>query len=790
MDTTAFASPPRPFSASPHLAEAVSAASANPLNSYSFPPAPPRTADGLKSGLSPPTRTSPRRRSRTAGDDSQFSFRPPPPAHVKSEDDILHRVDESRPHSSGAAIPSIDVDESHVRANHLPPLPSFPVEYSTLARTIVRGGDAREVVSSFAYSQFVQGGGGAGEPTSATSSLPTFHRPRQDLYDPTAPPQYPSFPQYRHQAPAPSHAPSSFARPAAPSSSYSNGPRGPPVGWAKPREPRDDPHFPRLAFPSFPTPSHPSSSSLLPWSNPHSHSMARTTSNQSGVSSTTAASSSSSSYFSNGHEYPDLPHLHSLYAHDHHVNPAYIGGLDGYRDRPDALSLWSASGPSSGPVEERDDDGNREPALSSVASLALDEDELPDPHAHRSVRSTYSGDLPASSSTRSRRARSARVPRVKLSPSESNNKRRVTSNIFHPSPQSMLAPGAIAPNQPRRTKNRLALGSYNSPDLPSDAEFATMPTKKSRGRRPPTTPALGIDVDLVGATVEVEPNGVGTADDGMRGELASYAGVTKTGRPKKVFFCKVPDCGKVFKRSEHLKRHVRSIHTNDRPFQCQWPGCAKFFSRHDNLNQHLRVHREPGVTDDEFSAALAACFNRRLQEVEAESAALSSGNSVASSSLGGGTEPNRGHGPGGAMAFFAEGLVVAGEDEAHARAFERLDTFDTDDRRFGAGGPTLEWEGDAISRSGTHSNSNSSLVLAPPDHRQTGANGVGVSIAASTRGGGSRRRAFQGGRGGWSAKQAAGGTEDDDDDDGGGEPESDDLSGDDEADGDGEWVPA
>jgi hypothetical protein len=30
---------------------------------------------------------------------------------------------------------------------------------------------------------------------------------------------------------------------------------------------------------------------------------------------------------------------------------------------------------------------------------------------------------------------------------------------------------------------------------------------------------------------------------------------------QKVFTCKHDDCGKVFKRSEHLKRHVRSIHT-------------------------------------------------------------------------------------------------------------------------------------------------------------------------------------------------------------------------------------
>ncbi|KAK3847263.1 MAG: hypothetical protein J3R72DRAFT_188646 [Linnemannia gamsii] len=31
--------------------------------------------------------------------------------------------------------------------------------------------------------------------------------------------------------------------------------------------------------------------------------------------------------------------------------------------------------------------------------------------------------------------------------------------------------------------------------------------------------------------------------------------------PSRVFNCNIDDCGKLFKRSEHLKRHVRSVHT-------------------------------------------------------------------------------------------------------------------------------------------------------------------------------------------------------------------------------------
>ncbi|KAL0142404.1 hypothetical protein V8B55DRAFT_1328193 [Mucor lusitanicus] len=59
----------------------------------------------------------------------------------------------------------------------------------------------------------------------------------------------------------------------------------------------------------------------------------------------------------------------------------------------------------------------------------------------------------------------------------------------------------------------------------------------------------------------------------------------------RMFACKSEGCGKVFKRSEHLKRHVRSIHTMEKPFKCPYQSCNKRFSRSDNLNQHIRIHR-------------------------------------------------------------------------------------------------------------------------------------------------------------------------------------------------------
>ncbi|KAI8883269.1 hypothetical protein K501DRAFT_126363, partial [Backusella circina FSU 941] len=58
----------------------------------------------------------------------------------------------------------------------------------------------------------------------------------------------------------------------------------------------------------------------------------------------------------------------------------------------------------------------------------------------------------------------------------------------------------------------------------------------------------------------------------------------------RTFACKTEDCGKVFKRSEHLKRHIKSIHTMEKPFKCPYQNCNKRFSRSDNLNQHIRIH--------------------------------------------------------------------------------------------------------------------------------------------------------------------------------------------------------
>jgi hypothetical protein len=146
---------------------------------------------------------------------------------------------------------------------------------------------------------------------------------------------------------------------------------------------------------------------------------------------------------------------------------------------------------------------------------------------------------------------------------------------------------------PSHNHNQMSTPSRSSSARPSAPVPVPVPnlTKKSRGRRVPTHSTVILAAD----------------------------GAVKRARG---YTCRVPGCGKCFARGEHLKRHIRSIHTNEKrkcyrscasrldfhiliaflnsflAHKCPHPGCGKEFSRHDNLAQHMRVHRNYSAPRD------------------------------------------------------------------------------------------------------------------------------------------------------------------------------------------------
>jgi hypothetical protein len=53
-------------------------------------------------------------------------------------------------------------------------------------------------------------------------------------------------------------------------------------------------------------------------------------------------------------------------------------------------------------------------------------------------------------------------------------------------------------------------------------------------------------------------------------------------------------CSQRFVRPEHLRRHVKTVHGNERLYICKVPDCLRPFSRGDNLREHYWTHLKRG----------------------------------------------------------------------------------------------------------------------------------------------------------------------------------------------------
>lgn len=192
------------------------------------------------------------------------------------------------------------------------------------------------------------------------------------------------------------------------------------------------------------------------------------------------------------------------------------------------------------------------------------------------------------------------------------------------SPHSMIPPPNVAPFAP-----------YGGPN---DHSVNMMPDMCNSRPLTPVSPLMSLGPNMCrdnrSNSITMEPFNMPTESRENKPSATTLKAPRSRGRrvsshpnvhtTAKMFTCPLDGCGKVFKRSEHLKRHIRSIHTLEKrkyregrglgafeqsfidkvwfrllcllflAFECPYQTCTKRFSRSDNLNQHIRIHRHNG----------------------------------------------------------------------------------------------------------------------------------------------------------------------------------------------------
>ncbi|KAM5359146.1 hypothetical protein ACJZ2D_014685 [Fusarium nematophilum] len=86
--------------------------------------------------------------------------------------------------------------------------------------------------------------------------------------------------------------------------------------------------------------------------------------------------------------------------------------------------------------------------------------------------------------------------------------------------------------------------------------------------------------------------------------MTSSANIATNGDDNRIFRCTVPNCGKAYRRNEHLIRHLRS-HRLQKPFNC--PTCRRAYSRQRHIAQQHSTAEGAKGPGRHRRRALSAC---------------------------------------------------------------------------------------------------------------------------------------------------------------------------------------
>ena len=219
---------------------------------------------------------------------------------------------------------------------------------------------------------------------------------------------------------------------------------------------------------------------------------------------------------------------------------------------------------------------NRGPRMMVPPYIGSQEGERP-PSPNRNSANQENG---RGSRSRSARSHSATSPRSSEETPFSSAGSVAADDDADGSDDPDQATDDMATDSPHGTHSRNPLAGSSRPNRNTNRKQrsgAPIPvpflTKPSRGRRVPTASAADATTISTLAAVTAgqalhteEENRPVVSTRGVSGKRSLNAAevAAKIGASSRAYVCAVDGCGKAFRRGEHLKRHVRSLHTHEK----------------------------------------------------------------------------------------------------------------------------------------------------------------------------------------------------------------------------------